>query len=88
MRVRHHKIAKAGLISPAARADIAVLLGIVPPPAYVEGEETVEIDLTEAAEEKENLAHAAKEDLFETVNTYGPLPKKTFSMGHAEEKRF
>jgi hypothetical protein len=59
-------MAKAGLISPAARADIAVLLGIVPPPAYVEGEETVEIDLAEAAEEKENLAHAAKEDLFET----------------------
>ncbi|MBQ2942110.1 MAG: DUF1015 domain-containing protein [Clostridia bacterium] len=29
-----------------------------------------------------------KEDLFKSVNTYGPLPKKTFSMGHAEEKRF
>lgn len=29
-----------------------------------------------------------KEELFETVNKFGPLPKKTFSMGNAEEKRF
>lgn len=29
-----------------------------------------------------------KEDLFSTINTFGPLPKKTFSMGEAEEKRF
>ncbi len=29
-----------------------------------------------------------KEELFDKVNTFGPLPKKTFSMGHAEEKRF
>ena len=29
-----------------------------------------------------------KGDLFKTVNTFGPLPKKTFSMGNANEKRF
>ncbi len=30
----------------------------------------------------------AKEELFKAVNEFGPLPKKTFSMGNAEEKRF
>lgn len=55
---------------------------------YIHGYETAE-----AMGEKEgNIAFFApclkKEELFETVNTYGPLPKKTFSMGHAEEKRF
>ena len=29
-----------------------------------------------------------KEDLFETVKKDGVLPRKTFSMGEAEEKRF
>ncbi len=29
-----------------------------------------------------------KRELFSTVDTFGPLPKKTFSMGNAEEKRF
>lgn len=29
-----------------------------------------------------------KEDLFKTVREDGSLPKKTFSMGHAEDKRF
>jgi hypothetical protein len=30
----------------------------------------------------------AKEELFSTVITDGALPRKTFSMGHAEDKRF
>ena len=29
-----------------------------------------------------------KEDLFDLVDRYGPLPKKTFSMGTAYEKRY
>lgn len=34
------------------------------------------------------LPAMAKEDLFRTVIEHGVLPKKTFSMGEAEEKRF
>lgn len=68
LRVRHHKMAQAGTISRTAPADITVLLGITPPPAIAEGPETVEIDLAEAMEEKENLSRAAKEKLFETTN--------------------
>jgi hypothetical protein len=30
----------------------------------------------------------AKEELFSTVISDGALPRKTFSMGHAEDKRF
>lgn len=55
---------------------------------YIHGYETA---LTMGCEDG-NIAFFApclkKEDLFTSVNTYGPLPKKTFSMGHAEEKRF
>ncbi len=55
---------------------------------YIHGYETAE----SMGDKKGNIAFFApclnKEDLFSTVNTYGPLPKKTFSMGHAEEKRF
>ena len=55
---------------------------------YIHGYETAET----MGNKKGNVAFFApclkKEDLFTSVNTYGPLPKKTFSMGHAEEKRF
>ena len=55
---------------------------------YIHGYETAE----GMGEKDGNIAFFApclkKEDLFTSVNTYGPLPKKTFSMGHAEEKRF
>ena len=34
------------------------------------------------------LPPMAKSDLFPTVIKYGALPRKTFSMGHAEEKRY
>lgn len=30
----------------------------------------------------------AKEDLFKTVILDGALPRKTFSMGHANDKRY
>ncbi len=69
LRIKHHKMAAAGKISRSAPADITVLLGITPPPALAEGPETVEIDLAEAMEEKENLSRTAKEKLFETTNS-------------------
>jgi uncharacterized protein (DUF1015 family) len=34
------------------------------------------------------LPPIAKESLFTTINTCGPLPRKSFSMGEADEKRF
>ena len=29
-----------------------------------------------------------KNDLFKSIVADGPLPRKTFSMGHAEDKRY
>ncbi len=34
------------------------------------------------------LPPIAKESFFETINSRGPLPRKSFSMGEADEKRF
>ncbi|MDP4134232.1 MAG: DUF1015 domain-containing protein [Bacillota bacterium] len=55
---------------------------------YVHGDDTAE----SFGKQDGNIAFLIKclrkEDLFDTVNAYGPLPKKTFSMGHANEKRF
>ena len=34
------------------------------------------------------LPPIAKETFFETINSRGPLPRKSFSMGEADEKRF
>ncbi len=55
---------------------------------YIHGEETAKT----LGRNEGNIAFfpecLKKEELFDTVNTFGPLPKKTFSMGHAEEKRF
>lgn len=55
---------------------------------YIHGEQTAE-DMGKA---HGNIAFMVKclnkDELFSTVNAFGPLPKKTFSMGNAEEKRF
>lgn len=59
----------------------------------------VEIDYIHGTEEvfrlgqKDNavsilLPPIAKDSFFETINTRGPLPRKSFSMGEADEKRF
>ena len=34
------------------------------------------------------LPPIAKDSFFETINSRGPLPRKSFSMGEADEKRF
>ena len=34
------------------------------------------------------LPPIAKDSFFETINDRGPLPRKSFSMGEADEKRF
>ncbi len=55
---------------------------------YIHGEESAE----NMGRKKGNIAFMVKcldkSELFSTVNTFGPLPKKTFSMGNANEKRF
>ncbi len=55
---------------------------------YIHGE-----DVTKELGSKENnigiiFDAMAKEDLFKTVILDGALPRKTFSMGHSEDKRF
>ena len=55
---------------------------------YIHGEDTAKA----LAARPDSIAFLfdgmAKEELFSTVITDGALPRKTFSMGHAEDKRF
>ncbi|MCR4733553.1 MAG: DUF1015 domain-containing protein [Treponema sp.] len=64
-----------------------------------ESSKTKEIDYIHGTEEvlslgkKKNaigvlLPPIAKDSFFETINSRGPLPRKSFSMGEADEKRF
>ena len=50
------------------------------------------LDMRRLAEDKNSigflLPDMSKEELFPTVIKDGALPRKTFSMGHAEDKRF
>lgn len=55
---------------------------------YIHGEETVFNKAKEANTVGVLLPAMAKNDLFRTVIVDGVLPRKTFSMGHANEKRF
>ena len=55
---------------------------------YIHGEETV---LQLSMEENSMgflLPQMRKEELFPTVMADGALPRKTFSMGHAQDKRY
>ena len=66
---------------------------------YLKDKEKAEIDYIHGSEEvfrlgkKEGalsimLPPIAKDSFFETINGRGPLPRKSFSMGEADEKRF
>ncbi len=55
---------------------------------YIHGEETVYNKASEENTVGILLPAMAKNDLFRTVIVDGVLPRKTFSMGHAHEKRF
>ena len=54
---------------------------------YIHGTDTV-LDLVKKGGIGIILPDMAKEDLFPTVINDGALPRKTFSMGHAEDKRY
>ena len=55
---------------------------------YVHGDEAVYLLATQPANAGFYLAGMPKSDLFKTVIMDGSLPRKTFSMGEAHEKRF
>lgn len=66
---------------------------------FLKASDKAEIDYIHGSEEvfrlgaKENalailLPPIAKDSFFETINGRGPLPRKSFSMGEADEKRF
>lgn len=66
---------------------------------YLKEHPTVKIDYIHGIESTENLCKASgtigflfegmkKSELFEAVKADGALPRKTFSMGHAEDKRY
>ena len=55
---------------------------------YIHGEETAKTLAGRSDAIAFLFAGMAKEELFSTVISDGALPRKTFSMGHAEDKRF
>ena len=66
---------------------------------FIKKYNNIEIDYIHGTEEvfrlgqKENaisilLPPIAKDSFFDTISTRGPLPRKSFSMGEADEKRF
>jgi len=55
---------------------------------YVHGDETLERLATESGNVGIHLPALDKGDLLRMVVREGPLPRKTFSMGEADEKRF
>ena len=55
---------------------------------YIHGEETVKALCKEDHVLGFLFEGMKKEDLFPAVRADGSLPRKTFSMGHADEKRF
>ncbi len=55
---------------------------------YVHGDETLERLATSGGGVGIHLAAVSKHDLLRMVVREGPLPRKTFSMGEADEKRF
>ncbi|MDD2955720.1 MAG: DUF1015 domain-containing protein [Oscillospiraceae bacterium] len=55
---------------------------------YIHGEEAVDALAREDGNMGFYLPAMKKEELFPTVILDGALPRKTFSMGHAEDKRF
>jgi hypothetical protein len=55
---------------------------------YIHGDSEAAALATQPGNTAFLLPPMAKSDLFPTVIKYGALPRKTFSMGHAEEKRY
>ena len=66
---------------------------------YLKSQKTAEIDYIHGSDEVLKLGERpdatgillppiAKDSFFETINGRGPLPRKSFSMGEADEKRF
>ena len=55
---------------------------------YIHGDSEAEALAMQPGNTAFLLPPMAKSDLFPTVIKYGALPRKTFSMGHAEEKRY
>jgi hypothetical protein len=55
---------------------------------YVHGDETLERLAMESGGVGIHLPVISKDDLFRMVVREGPMPRKSFSMGEADEKRF
>ena len=55
---------------------------------YIHGDKTLETLTMQENSIGFILPDMAKEELFPTVIYDGALPRKTFSMGHAEDKRY
>ena len=55
---------------------------------YVHGDDTAEALGSQSGNLAFLLPAMGKEQLFKTVMADGVLPRKTFSMGHAQDKRY
>ncbi len=83
--------------SPSAQLTVGTLQAFID--AYIKNHPGAEVDYIHGTKTVEELSRAEdavgfifsgmeKDDLFRTVIYDGALPRKTFSMGHAEDKRF
>ena len=83
--------------SPSAQLTVGTLQAFID--EYIKAHPGAEVDYIHGTKTVEELARAedaigfifsgmGKDDLFRTVIFDGALPRKTFSMGHAEDKRF
>lgn len=90
------KIREIG-VNPTAKLAVGTLQAFLD--EYIKAHPAVEIDYIHGEESLKKLASRdnaigfifdgmQKSELFEAVNADGSLPRKTFSMGHADDKRF
>lgn len=84
-------------VRPTAKLAVGTLQSFLD--EYISGKDGVEIDYIHGKDSLRKLAMRdnavgfifdgmEKSELFEAVNSDGSLPRKTFSMGHADDKRF
>ena len=84
-------------VNPTAKLTVGTLQAFLDD--YAKSHDGVEVDYIHGEESLKKLASREntvgflfdgmqKSELFDAVNTDGSLPRKTFSMGHADDKRF
>lgn len=87
---REETVMASGLISEAVQSFLDAYIAAHPEAEidYIHGEEVVRALAAEQNTVGFLFAGMDKQELFPYVSAHGPLPRKTFSMGEAHDKRF